>query len=182
MFQCFSLHQVTGPNPQFGDGGVDLFEEGQHVLGGVALVAVGQDLPGGEVHRGEQVSGAVALVVMGHRAVPAGNHGQARLGAVHGLALGFLTEAEYRGPSRRVHIQANDIDQLLLKAGVVGNLEGVHPPGLEVVVGSDPGDGVLAGQRPTPTLFSRCVISWLGTESVFSKTTNYKKLRQRASN
>src|ERR1019366_3674579 len=49
--------------------------------------------------------------------------------------------------------QTNDIDQLLLKVRVVGNLEGVHPPGLEVVVGPDPDDGVLTdpetfGQGP----------------------------------
>src|SRR5665647_1907524 len=97
-----------------GHGGVDLFEERQHVLGGMTLVAVSEYLPGGEVHRGEQIDGPVALVVVGHRARATGNHRQARLGAVHRLTLSFFIEAEHHSPSRRVHIETDDIDELLL--------------------------------------------------------------------
>lgn len=71
--------------------------------GRVALVAVGEDLTGRDVERGEQVGGAVALVVMGHRAGSAWSHRQAGLGAVQGLALGLLVEAaEHHRPPRGV--------------------------------------------------------------------------------
>ena len=96
-----------------GHGSVDLFEERQHVLGGVTLVAVSEYLPGGEVHRGEQVDGPVALVVVGHGARATGNHGQPRLGAVDRLTLSFLVEAEHHRPSRRIQAEANDVDELL---------------------------------------------------------------------
>jgi hypothetical protein len=81
-------HDVDGQAAR--DAGVDLLEEPQHVFGGVALLAVRQDLTGGHVHGSEQVGRAVALVVVGHRAGPAGDHRQARLGAVHRLALAGL--------------------------------------------------------------------------------------------
>lgn len=53
------------------DGGVDLLEELQHVSGGVTFSRAGQVLAGGQVHRGGQVDGAVALVVVASCA-PAG--------------------------------------------------------------------------------------------------------------
>ena len=78
------------------DGLVDLLEKRQDVCGGVRLVALGEDLASGDVQRREQVGRPVALVVMGHRARPAADHRQARLGPVQRLALGFLVEAEHR--------------------------------------------------------------------------------------
>jgi len=49
--------------------GVDLLEESQDVRSGEALVSAGEDLAGRDVHRREQVDGAVAFLVVGH--VPA---------------------------------------------------------------------------------------------------------------
>src|SRR5665811_1387768 len=73
-------------------------------------------------------------------------------GAVQRLTLSLHLEAEHHRPSRWIHIQTNDVDELLLKVRVVRQLEVVHPPGFEVVIGPDPGDGVLSdpeafGQR-----------------------------------
>jgi len=130
------------------DAGVDLLEEPQHVLGGVTLLAVGQHLTGRDVHRREQIGGPVPLVVMGHRAGPTRHHRQARLGAVQCLTLGLLVEAEHHGPTWGLQVQPDHIDQFLLKARVVRYLECLDPPGLEVVIGSDPGDGVLADPEP----------------------------------
>jgi hypothetical protein len=76
-------HHMHGPAAGHG---VDLFEEPQHVGAAVALVQVGDHLAGGDVHRGEQVDGAVAFVVVGHRGGPAAFHRQRRLGAVQGRA------------------------------------------------------------------------------------------------
>ena len=83
----------------------------------MTFLQVGEDLAGGEVHRREQVDRAVAFVVVGHRAGPARLHRQRGLGAIQRLALGFLVEAEHHRPRRRVEIQADDIDQLLLERG-----------------------------------------------------------------
>ena len=66
---------------------VDELEERQHILGPVcAFSGVVEDFAGGDVHRREQVGGAVALVVMGHRPGPPGfigNDGWVRSNAWH---------------------------------------------------------------------------------------------------
>jgi hypothetical protein len=131
-----------------GHGGIDLFEEPQHVAAGVAFMQVGDDLPGGHVHRREQVDGAVALVVMGHRPGPATFHRQGRLGAVQNLALGLLIEAEHHRPCRRVQIKPDDINQFLLKPRIITDLEGVNLPRLEPVIGPDPGHRILTDPHP----------------------------------
>ena len=110
-----------------GDVEVDELEELEYVLAGVVLAAVIEDLAGSDVESGEQVGGPVALVVMGHRARPARFHRQRRLGAVQGLALGLLVEAEYHRPLRRIQIQPDNVDKLLLKAGISGDFERVLP-------------------------------------------------------
>ena len=67
-----------------------------------------------------------------------------RLGWVWSIAWrGFLIEAEHHSPSRQVEIQTDHVDQLFLEVRVGRQFEGVHAPGLEVVVGTDPGDGTL---------------------------------------
>ncbi len=119
----------------------------------MALLAVRQDLTCRDIHRREQVGRAVALVVVGHRAGPARDHRQARLGAVHRLALGLLIEAEHHRPLGRIHVQPDDINELGLELRVVGDLERADLPRLEIVVGPDLGDGVLTepetlGQQP----------------------------------
>ena len=127
---------------------VDEPEERQHVLAGVMRPAVVEDLAGGHVHRREQVGSAVPLVVMGHRRRPARLERQARLGPIERLALGLLVEAEHDGPLRRVHVQADDVDQLLLEPLVVRQLEVLDPPRLELIVLPDPRHGVLADPEP----------------------------------
>ena len=94
---------------------VDQLEEGQHVVGRVALPGVVEDLAGGDVHRGEQIGRAVALVVVGHGAGPARLHRQRRLGAVERLDLGLLVEAEDHRPFGGVHVEPDHVDQLLLE-------------------------------------------------------------------
>ena len=82
-----------------------------------------------------------------------GLSGQRRLGAVQRLALGLLDEAEDHRPGRRIQVQANDIHQFRFELGVGAELENVHPPRLQLVVGPYLRDGVLAdpdlrGQGP----------------------------------
>ena len=81
------------------------------------------DRAGQHVQRGEQGGGAVALVVMGHRLTPALDHRQRCLGAVEGLHRGLLIGAQHDRLLRRIQVQPDDIDQLLLEARIVGQLE-----------------------------------------------------------
>ncbi len=139
------------------NGRVDLLEEPQHVRTGMAFTQVGQHFTGRDVHRCEQIDGAVAPVVMGHRPGPPGLHRQRRLGAVQCLALGLFVKAEHRRSLRRIQVEADDIDKLLLEPRVVADLERVELPRLEVVIGPDLGHRVLAnphlcGQRASAPL------------------------------
>ncbi len=55
--------------------------------------------PGGDVEGGEQVGGAVALVVVGHRPGPTAHHRQARLGPVQAPAPGSSRRSRTPPPS-----------------------------------------------------------------------------------
>ena len=66
---------------------VDLLEEGQHVAAGVAPPGLVQDFSGGDVERREQVQGAAASVVMGHRAGSGRHHPPMRLNPRLGKTL-----------------------------------------------------------------------------------------------
>ena len=110
--------------------------------------AVGEHLAVGDVERGKEISGAVAFVVVRHGTGPAGAQGQTGLGSIQRLALGLLVEAEQHRALWRIHVQADDVDQLLFEVRVVGDLEGVDSPRLEVVVRPDSGHSILADAEP----------------------------------
>ena len=80
---------------------------------------------------------------MRHRARPARLHRQRGLRPVQCLTLGLLVKGEDRRPSRRVHVQADDVGALLLEAWIVGDLERLDLPRLEFVIPPDAGDRVL---------------------------------------
>ena len=79
---------------------------------------------------GEQVAGAVALVVMGGPGRGGGQHRQRRGGAVERLDLRFLVDGEHRGGDRRVHVEGDEVADLLHQLGVRGHLEVVLAPRL----------------------------------------------------
>ena len=116
---------------------VDPLEEREHVFAGVAAAGLVQDLAGGDVEGGEQVQGAVALVVVGHCLGPAPLHWQRRLGAVQGLYLGLLVEAEHCGPLGRVQIQADHVAELGLEVRVLGQLEHIGAPRAQPALAPD---------------------------------------------
>ncbi len=74
-------------------------------------IAYADDRTGQHVQRGEQRGRAVALVVMGHRAVTARLHRQARLRTVQGLNLALLVHAQHDCLVRRVQVQPHDVRQ-----------------------------------------------------------------------
>ena len=103
--------------------------------------------------RGEQVAGAVALVVMRGPRRGGGQHRQGRRGAVERLDLRLLVDREHGGGDRRVHVQRDEVADLLDQVGVRRHLEGVLAPRLEPERPPDlahgrVGDPVLGGQAP----------------------------------
>ena len=98
-----------------GDLAVDGVEELQELGVAVPRQALADHRAGQHVQGGEQRRGAVALVVMGHRARPSGHHRQRRLGAVQGLDLGLLVHAQHDRLLRRVQIQADHVDELVVE-------------------------------------------------------------------
>ena len=72
----------------------------------------------------EQGSGAMALVIVCHGLTAPGLDRQSSLGAVERLDLAFLVEREHQGMRRRIEIEADDVGELGLKAGIARPLEG----------------------------------------------------------
>ena len=77
-----------------------------------------------DIERGEQRGRAVALVVMGHRPAFSGLERQARLRAVERLDLAFLVDRNHDRMLGRIHVEADDVLDLLGELGIVGALEG----------------------------------------------------------
>src|SRR6202044_3300083 len=105
-----SRREVQGPARMslqpFADFG--MFVSGIVVDDGMDRLAFG-DLSVDEIEGGEQGRGAVALVVMRHRAGAAGLERQAWLGAVEGLDLALLVDREDDGMRRRIDVEANNV-------------------------------------------------------------------------
>jgi hypothetical protein len=78
---------------------------------------------------------------------------QARPGALQRLDLAFFINADHDRVLGRVQVQPDHVADLGLQLGVGGELERLGLPGLQVVLGPDAGDGVVAdaelcGQQP----------------------------------
>src|ERR1035437_1847289 len=86
----------------------------------------------------------MSLVVMGHGAGTTRLHRQPRLGAVESLDLALLIDAEHDRVLRRVEVEPDDVGQLLQEAGIVRQLEGLNPVGLEAMIPPDPVDRIRA--------------------------------------
>src|SRR5262249_51797905 len=89
---------------------------------------------------------AVTTVIMSPSLGLALLHGQQGLRAVEGLDLAFLVDAEHDRSVRRVHIQADDIPNLLDEERVVGEFERLRAVGFQPEGPPDPTD---AGLRHT---------------------------------
>jgi hypothetical protein len=113
--------------------GIDLFDEPRHVRARMTVPHLGERLSGGDVHRREQVDGAVACVVVGHRPGPYCFHRQRRLGAVPCLALRLIVKGEHHRPRRRGQMHAHHVDRFLLAPRIVADLEGGGLPRLQMV-------------------------------------------------
>ena len=90
-----------------------------------------------DVEGGEQGGNAVALVIVGHGAAFAGLEREPRLGAVEGLDLALFVHREHHVVGWRVHVQADNVAQLVGEVGIGGALEGSDTVRLELVGGPD---------------------------------------------
>src|SRR5665647_677822 len=130
------------------------------------------------VECGEQRGGAVPLVVAGSRARPALGHRQRSLGAIERLDRGLLVHAQHHSLLRRVQVEPDDVDELLLEGRVVGELERLDQVRLEATPGPDPLHGGRTnadgfGHRPAAPV--RCT----GRLFVLSQTHDLLNLLRR---
>ncbi len=123
---------------------VDLVQEGDEVGAGVAGADVGDHLAGGDLQCSEEVTGAVAFVVVGGPRRGGGQHRQGGGGAVQRLDLGFLVDRDKCRGDGRVHVEGDEVADLLHQVRVGGHLELVLAPRFEPEGSSDFGHGLMA--------------------------------------
>ncbi len=137
----------------FRDGRLDLTQEAQELLVSVAGLALGDHLAGGNIQGDEHGGGAVAGVVMRHPLHVAQPHGQQRLGAIQGLDLSLLIDAEHHRLIGRVQVQADDVADLFDEERILRQLEvplpvGLHREGLQPAVNRGLGDPSRCSKSP----------------------------------
>ena len=130
---------------------VDPPQETQKLLVPVPGFALGDHRTSGYVQGGKQRCGAVAVVVVGAPLDVAQAHRQQRLGAVQGLDLRFLVNAEHNCLIGRVEVEPDDVADFLDKKRIVGELErflavGLQGEGLQPAVRRTFGDACSSRQ------------------------------------
>jgi hypothetical protein len=108
------------------DGAFDGVEEADELLVAMPLHAASDPGSVEDVERGEQSGRAVALGVMGPRPAFTGLERQARLRAVERLNLALLINRDDHRVLGRLHVEADNILDLLGELGVVGAFEGAN--------------------------------------------------------
>ena len=154
------------------DGALDGVEEADELLMAMLLHAAPDHGSVEHVERGEQRRRAVAFVVVGHGPAFAGLERQAGLRAVERLDLAFLVDRDDDGVRGRVHVEADDVLDLLGEIGIVGALEGAEAMRLQPMRLPQALDGAQA-MMPTALAMARPV-QWVaspgGSEQVSSST------------
>lgn len=133
------MHGLAGGNL-----GVDGIEEADELLMAMALHVPADDCAVDHVEGGEQGGGAVALVVVRHRAEPPLLHRQAGLGTVERLDLALLVDRQHDGVGWRIDVEADDVAQLVDEFRIVGELELAPAVGCEAMRLPDAPDGAGA--------------------------------------
>ena len=133
---------------------LDGIKETDELLMRVSLHAAAEDDAVEDIEGGKQGGRAVPLVVVGHGAALAGLERQTGLGSIERLNLALLIDREDDGMGGRVHIEPDDILDLLAEGWVLRPLEGAPPVGLEVMRFPNPLDRSQRqvddlGHRPT---------------------------------
>ena len=116
-----------------GDLALDCVEKGNELLVAMPSHATSDHGSVEDIERGEQSGRAVALVVMGHRPAFSGLERQARLRAVEPLDLALLVDRDDHRVLGRVHVEADDVLDLLGELRIAGALEGANAVRLQPV-------------------------------------------------
>src|ERR1700676_4981909 len=103
--------------------GIEMAQKAQALLMAMAWFALGEHPPVGDVEGGKQCGSSVAVIIMRDAFDIAKSKGQYRLGALKGLDLALLIDAQHQGLVRRIEVQTDDVTHLLDKEGVGGELE-----------------------------------------------------------
>ena len=119
---------------------VQIVEEVEELLVAVPAVASANHLAGGYVQRREQRGHPVTDVVVRGPLTLAGRHRQQRPGAVQGLDLALLVDAQDDRPLRQAHVEPDDGADLLDEVGIGRLLEGFAPVRLQAEGPPDPPD------------------------------------------
>ena len=98
---------------------------------GMGLAQVRDDFTGGHVQRGEQVDGAVALIVVGGPLGCGWQHRQGRGGPVQCLDLRFFVDTEHCSCDRWRHVETNDVSDFVNEQRVRRYFEFVLLPRFE---------------------------------------------------
>ena len=111
------MHALAG-----GRGGIDGVQENDELLMPVAGHVSPDHRAIEDVERGEQRCGAVAFVIMGHRAKPPFLERQTRLGPVKRLDLALSVEGRDDGMGGRIDIESDRVMEFIREAGIVGDI------------------------------------------------------------
>src|SRR3989304_3306405 len=125
--------------------GIDLLEETDELLMPMARQAVPDHLAIEHAQGGKQGGRAVAFVVVRHGSATAFLQRKARLGAVQGLDLALLVDAQNQGLVGGIQIEPDDIDELLQEVFVAAEFEGLDQMGFQVVLFPYPTNRGFAG-------------------------------------
>src|ERR1035437_3766640 len=96
-------------------------------------LALGNDLPGGDVEGGEQGGGTVPFVVVRLPFRQAGPERKNRLGAIQRLDLALLIHTEHNRLVGWMQVETNDVTDFGDKLRIGAEFERFHPMGLEVM-------------------------------------------------
>ena len=113
---------------------LDLLEKPQPFHVRMPLFRTRDDLSIEVAKRRKQRDGAVARVVVRARANVSQPQRQSRLSAFERLALALLVATEHQRLVGRVQVEADDVPELALEIGVLGNLERAREVRTDVVV------------------------------------------------
>ena len=157
---------------------VDALQEADEFLMPVLRHAVTEERAIERTQSRQKGGGAVALVIVRHRANAARFQGQTRLGSGEGLNLALLIDAEHQRFVGRVQVKADDVGELLDELGIATHLERRHPVGSQAVLLPNAAHGGFAdalgfGHHPdTPV----CRVRRLAVQQVNLFMTRYTRI------
>src|SRR6266545_1905704 len=113
---------------------VDAGQEADELPATMARQTLANDLAVEQAEGRKQRRRAMARVIMRLPGGDAGTQRQQRRRSVQGLNLALLVHRQHQGLVGWIQVQAHDIPELLHEVRVAGQLEGLHPMGLQAVL------------------------------------------------